>query len=407
VNPPATNRRIQPTSPNFFAYDDAWVGRGNLIRDLSDRIRSNCRLLMLVGITGIGKTALGERLAVEVANWFENDWSHYHQENFDDEQQTSDFSSIAARWLEKWGEIVTPEDRKDSQQLLNRLIKHLRENRYLVQMDSLENILEGNEKKGWSDFKDEWWVKFFDIFLKEGGNYQSHIILTSQDLPRQIRKIGTRSRNFWHCEPLGGLDQSEQLALFERTGLNISLSTLSRLHLERIGRAYEGHPLALRVIAGEIKNEPFSGNVLAYWNKYYQEFEKIEKAIIEAQEKGISVSSEDEWNLPRYTTELRDNVQERLDRTFSRLKGEVKWAYILLCEASVYRCPVTEDFWMSHLEDWDRDKEEQRKALEILHERYLVERLIEDNQIMLRQHNLIRSVSLEHLKQLETLLPVQ
>lgn len=108
---------------------------------MSDHIRSNCRLLILVGITGIGKTALGERLAVEVADWFENDWSHYHQEIFDDEQQTSDFASVAARWLEKWGEVITPEDRTDPQRLLNRLIRHLRENRYLVQMDSLENIL--------------------------------------------------------------------------------------------------------------------------------------------------------------------------------------------------------------------------------------------------------------------------
>lgn len=53
-------------SPNFFAYDDAWVGQDNLVRDLSYRIGGNCRLLILVGIAGIGKTALGERLAVSV-----------------------------------------------------------------------------------------------------------------------------------------------------------------------------------------------------------------------------------------------------------------------------------------------------------------------------------------------------
>ena len=128
-----------PVVPNFFAYDDAWVGRESLIQGLSDRIRSSCRLLMLVGITGIGKTALGERLSVEVSDWFDNDWSHYHQENFDDEQKSPDFASVAARWLEKWGEIVTPDDRKDPQRLLHRLLSHMRENRHLVQMDSLEN----------------------------------------------------------------------------------------------------------------------------------------------------------------------------------------------------------------------------------------------------------------------------
>jgi hypothetical protein len=83
------------------------------------------------------------------------------------------------------------------------------------------------------------------------------------------------------------------------------------------------------------------------------------------------------------------------------LKEEAKWAYILLCESSVYRCPVPEDFWLSHLEDWDRDEDEQRTALESLRDRYLVEELIDNNLYLLRQHNLIRSISLEQLKTID------
>jgi nucleoside phosphorylase len=399
INPPPNNRRVPLNSPNFFAYDDAWVGRENLIQDLSERIRSNCRLLILVGITGIGKTALGERLAVEVADWLEHDWSHYHQENFDDEQQTADFASVAARWLEKWGELITPDDRKDPQRLLNRLIKYLQENRYLIQMDSLENILQGNEEEGWSGFKDEWWVKFFESYLKSAF-CESCFILTSQDLPGQLAEVGTRSQNFWHCQLLSGLDKPEQIVLFEKTELDISPTSAGKSYLERIGSAYEGHPLALRVIAGEIKNKPFDGNVQAYWNRYGNEIEEVEKAIAEAQA-GISVGADDRWKITRFTTALRRYVQSRLNKTFARLKDDAKWAYILLCEASVYRCPVPEDFWLSHLEDWERDEDEQREALEALRERYLVEDLLADDRIMLRQHNLIRSVALECLRQLD------
>ncbi len=391
----------QPTSPDFFAYDDAWVGRENLINDLSSRVRGSCRLLILVGITGIGKTALGERLAVEVADWFENDWSHYHQENFEDEQQTSDFASVAARWLEKWGELITPDDRKDPQRLLSRLIKHLRENPYLVQMDSLENILQGNEDEGWSDFKDEWWLKFFDSYLK-AESCESCLILTSQDLPGQIEEVGTRSQNFWYCQPLSGLEKPEQIALFEKTKLDVSPNSTNRAYLERIGSAYEGHPLALRVIAGEIKNQPFNGNVLAYWNEYGNEVEEVEKAIAEAQE-GNSVGADDKWQLDRFTKTLRRNVRSRLNKTFKRLQEDAKWAYIMLCETSVYRCAVTKDFWLSHLENWDRNEDEQKAALGTLKERYLVEQSIENDQLLLRQHNLIRSISLEHLNQLDPL----
>jgi nucleoside phosphorylase len=387
------------SSPNFFAYDDAsWVGRDSLIRELSDRIRGNCRLLMLVGITGIGKTSLGERIAVEIGDWFENNWSRYHQENFDNDRQASDFASIAARWLEKWGELITPEDRKDPQRLLNRLLKHLRENRYLIQMDSLEYILEGDEENGWSDFKDNWWLKFFESYLKV-ESCQSCFILTSQDLPGAIQEIGTQSQNFWDYKVLSGLEQPEQIALFEKIELDVS--SPNRAYLERIGNAYEGHPLALRVIAGEIKDKPFEGNVQAYWNKYGHEVEEVEKAIAEAQA-GIAVGADDKWQLDRFTKTLKRNVQSRLNKTFARLKKEAKWAYILLCESSVYRCPVPEDFWLSHLEDWDRDTQEQVAALDMLKERYLVDqKLGEENQIILRQHNLIRSVSLEHLKQLD------
>lgn len=397
------DKLAKPTPPDFFAYDDAWVGRDSLIRGLSDRIRSSCRLLMLVGITGIGKTALSERLAVEVADWFGNDWSHYHQENFDNDQQSADFVSVAARWLDRWGKLVTPDDLKDPKRLLHRLLTHMQENRYLVQMDSLENILQGNEDEGWNDFKDQWWLKFFEAYLKSDF-CKSSIILTTQDFPGQIEEAGTRTANFWYCQPLSGLEQSEQIALFEKIELDISSGSESRSLLERIGTAYEGHPLALRVIAGEVKSQPFDGNVLAYWHKYRSEFEEVEKAIAEAQ-KGNSTGI-DKFQLDRFTKTLRRNVRSRLDKTFNRLQEDARWAYILLCESSVYRCSVPEGFWLSHLEDWNQSVQEQKAALDTLRERYLVEELIDhsSNQHLVRQHNLIRSLSLVHLQKLDELL---
>jgi hypothetical protein len=170
--------------------------------------------------------------------------------------------------------------------------------------------------------------------------------------------------------------------------------------LKRIGTIYEGHPLALRVIAGEIKDLPFRGDVIAYWSKYKNEIEEVENIISESQ-KGNTIGIDDNIKLDRYTTALRRKVKSRIEKTFKRLREDVRFSYIMLCESSVYRCAVPEEFWLSHLEDWDQDENSQRAALEILKDRYLVEKIIENDQYLLKQHNLIRSVSIQHLKALE------
>lgn len=391
-----------PTSKNcqvdFFSYNDGWVGREELVAELTNKLHSSCRILMLVGITGIGKTALAERLAVELQeDWLQGDWTKFVQENFETEQQTSDFASVATRWLEKLGKTPTQEERKNTQQLLNLLLKQLQVNRYLVLIDSLENILKGNEESGWNDFQDEWWLRFFESLLAS-ESCQSRVIVTSQDLPQQMP---TRYHNFWHCQVLSGLTESEQLELFEKTGLEVGTDSPNKPYLERIGATYDGHPLALRVIAGEIGNKPFNGNVIAYWNKYGKEIEEVEKAIEEAKTRGIIASADDKWRLDRYTRELKKRVRSRLEKTFNRLKEDFYYSYVLLCEASVYRLAVQEDFWLSHLQDWDCDEEKQELALDTLRDRYLVEEVVEEEQLLLRQHNLIRSVALEHLKQLD------
>ena len=56
---------------------------------------------------------------------------------------------------------------------------------------------------------------------------------------------------------------------------------------------------------------------------------------------------------------------------------------------------------LNHLKDWDCDSDEQEKALEALQDRYLVEEVVESDKLLLRQHNLIRSVALEHSRQLD------
>jgi len=372
----------------FFAYDPFWVGRAALIATLTERLNNNCRLLLLTGLSGIGKTALSERLTLDLQS------NNYHllRENFDSQEQSTDFISFAARLLEGCGQFVSPEERAQSTQLTRRLIAHLQTTPTLILIDSLEQILKGSAEKGWSQFKDGGFVTFFQALLA-GNTCQSRLIITSQELPAQIIEIGSRYQTVWHCQPISGLSKAEQQELFKQTGF------ISNSDLTRIGKAYEGHPLALRTILGEISDAPFFGNVSAYWKRYSSEIEAVEKALAEAAI-GNTTGAEDKWQLDRFTRALRHNVQMRLEQTFERLQRDARIAYILLCETAVYRCAVPEDWWLSHLEDWAQSDEAQVVALDVLRDRYLIEEKIEGTELLLRQHNLIRSVSLARLKKL-------
>ena len=394
-----------PPSPDsstvkFFSYDNIWVGREDLIAELSTKVKESCRLLILVGLSGIGKTALAEKLAVELQKEFlQGDWSKFHQENLEN-TEARDFRSVASRWLKKWGESLTPDDFKDVNRLLYRLVYRLRKHRYLIIIDSLENILVGNEDQGWNNFEDKLWVKFWELFLAS-PECQSRIILTSQDLPEEIPG---RYQNFWEHKVLTGLSKSEQLQLFGKTGLEVEENSVNLPYLQSIGNAYEGHPLALRVIAGEIYHK-FNGNVVAYWKKHGKEIEEVEKAIEEGRTQGVTVGADDKFQLDRYTRMWlwRTNVSQRLDKTFLRLQKDAVNAYRLICVGAIYRCEVPESFWLKLLKTWQCDEEKQEAALQTLRDRFLVEDVgvDESGEFLFRQHNLIRSVSLERLKKLD------
>jgi hypothetical protein len=375
---------------DFSVYDDAWVGRESLIQQLSDKVRSSCRVLLLVGITGIGKTALAERIVEELRG----DWRE-HRDNFEDDKKASDFASVAQQWLEKWGKLVPNEEQKPDL-FLRRLVKCLCENRYLILIDSLEYLLTGNEEDGWGDFADEWWGKFFVSLLAE-SSCQSRFILTSQDLPTKFEAECERYKNLWYCQLLKGLEVPDQVALFQKAELDGDLE-LPHSPLRVIGEVYDGHPLALRTIAGEIKGS-YGGKVRAYWKDNSRYIEEVKEAIDEARNQGIVTGDKDRWQLASYTKVFRRKVKERIEKTFERLKNDVYDAYFLLCTASIYRCEVKEKWWLINLEDEGYSEEQQKAAMQTLRDRYLVEERGIDDEYnrLVGQHNLIRSVAIAHL----------
>lgn len=381
---------------SWSVYDENWVGRDGLIQQLQDKLQASCRVLLLTGITGIGKTACAERLALAL----QNHYSGFYRIHFDARDNTTDFSVVAAEVLKGFGQVISVEDSREPLRLLNWLVSFLATHPYLVLFDSLDCLLRGNEATGWSDFTDSLWETFFHRILSS-DTCRGRIVLTSQDLPAQLESIGSRYSNFWNYWKLSGLNELEQRQLFEKVGLDANISQPAGEYLQRIGHAYEGHPLALRVILGEIISSPFNGNIVAYWKQYGHEIEAVEQSCQHLEFE----SADDPLKLDRYTRSLRRIVRQRIDRTFVRLQQEVPYAYLALCLASVYSRPVPEDFWLNTMAKLGLDAAKQQSTLDALQDRFLIETETIAENLLYRQHNLIRSVALEHLNAINNAKP--
>lgn len=382
----------------FYSYDTAWVGRGETVARLSGVFREGKRLLLILGLTGIGKTALAERLIVDCYGDFEQ-LDRVNLEGL----AVKSFGAIALPWLQGWGVALSPADH-EPERLMGHLLRYLEGQRVLLLLDSLEVLLTVEQDEGC--FVDDDWAKFFRAFLAL-TDPASRIIVTSQELPELL--VQQRYGAVWESLVLGGLTAAEQRDLWVATGLDCGEGAEESGVLGRLGAVYRGHPLVLRVIVGEIW-ESFGGNVLAYWREVAGKIEEVEVALAAAErDAGEVIGAGDQWRLHKLTRKVRLEVnRQRLRAVFERLARQVPDAYWLLCAAAVYRVPVQVEGWLMQLVNWVRvvegggcAEERQERALGELVQRFLLEESVDGgNRRLLGQHPLIRSLALEHYQRL-------
>lgn len=246
-----------PPLQDFVAYNHYWVGRRSLVQELSEQIQNSCRLLVVVGMAGIGKTALAERVAIGLEDWLQSAQHPVSRLNFDYQERGRDFASVATQWLAEWGVQVALEEQQSPALLLRHVLQNLSQQRRLIIIDALDKVLSSDSEQGQSDLADEWWTQFFHNVLS-AEVLQSCIIVTTQDLPIQLVKFASEYPDRWLLIPLHGLSENEQMAFFQKHGLLTQPDTQEAQILVRIGKIYHGHPLALRAIAGEILQDYFA-----------------------------------------------------------------------------------------------------------------------------------------------------
>jgi tetratricopeptide (TPR) repeat protein len=367
-----------PEPPETLIYDpNTWVGRAVIVDQLLDKLQNKTRILVITGISGIGKTTLGECIAYQA-------WEKAPLFRFiylEILQGENDFNSHAINLLSKLGYNAPKEERNTPKILIKKLIEKLQANYYWIQLNSIEKLLNPNNL---TEFEDCHWGEFFQKCLTE-ANFASRLVITTQAFPDNFVDFDNDYRNVWQQISLQGLfadeRQNEHLDFFANRGITVDESNFD--YLCRIGQIYEGHPLVLDIIAKEILAKPFDGDVINYWQFYRKEFEKVSREI-----------QIDCVNPARYNQALQKKVSRRIE-------ASLKWvptdALDVLRYSSVYRRPVPDTFWQAMIEN--RSLDQQREACHILLDRGLAEKgEIYREQFLLRQHNLIRDIAYKQLK---------
>ena len=241
VRSPKTPQNPQPTSkqPRIDLGDapeiSTFFDRTSELSTLENWISSRTRLITILGLSGIGKTALTLQLIQHIQHEFDCIiWRSLRNAPHLESLQTD-----LIQFLSQQQETELPD-----------LINHLRSHRCLIVLDDVQTIfssqqLAGNYQPGYENYG-----AFFKQIAESSHN--SCLILISWEKPREIAALESNPKN---CQTLqlNGLGESAREIFIEK-GLLESEKWSELIEL------YQGNPLWLNTAAAAIQ-DLFNGNI--------------------------------------------------------------------------------------------------------------------------------------------------
>ncbi|MEM6403489.1 MAG: NB-ARC domain-containing protein, partial [Cyanobacteria bacterium P01_D01_bin.116] len=223
-----------------------FYGREQEIKTLEKWILTdNCRLITVVGMGGIGKTALSVKLAELVKNEFDClIWRSLRNAT-----SVEDLLKDLIGFLSESRQIVLG---NSLEKQISQLIDCLRSSRCLIVLDNLESILDSDKKAG--NYREGY--QGYGQLLRCVGDtrHQSCFLVTTREKPK-----GFNSRKGDNLPvrmlTLKGLNYREGELILAQNGLSSSQNQINRLV-----ECYAGNPLALKIAATTIE-ELFDNDV--------------------------------------------------------------------------------------------------------------------------------------------------
>lgn len=212
---------------------------------LADR----CRLILLLGMGGMGKTALSVKLAQTVQGEFE----FVLWRSLRDAPPLSDWLAEVLPIVSQQREGALPPGPTAQ---IARLVGYLRQHRCLLVLDNAESILQSGLQSGGAVGHYLPGYEGYSELLRQVGEcaHQSCLILTSREKPGEIAALEGEDLPV-RSYVLPGLKVADSQKLFCTKGLSGTVTE----HQQLIDR-YRGNPLALKVVASSIR-DLFGGDV--------------------------------------------------------------------------------------------------------------------------------------------------
>lgn len=207
-------------------------------------VGDRCRLVALLGIGGIGKTALAAKLTQQIQDKFKCViWRSL--------RHTPPVEDLLADLLQ----VLSNQQKTDLPDTLDGkislLLQYLRRDRCLLVLDSAESILRSGSLAGHYREGGEGYEKL--IRLVGEAPHQSCLLLLSREKLREIALLEGDTRPVRSLKMLG-LGELDAREIVQEQGLSEPENWITLIQL------YQGNPLALRIVSATIR-EIFKGRV--------------------------------------------------------------------------------------------------------------------------------------------------
>jgi WD40 repeat protein/antitoxin component HigA of HigAB toxin-antitoxin module len=228
---------------------------------------SNCRLVSIIGLGGIGKTALAIKIAEQVQPEFESlIWRSLRHLPTPDNLLQEILSVLTGS--------VQP---RDSNAALNELLQQLKKKRCLLMLDNVESILQGGDRSGEYLSGYEIYGQIFSRIADE--NHSSCLIFTGREKPQSITNREGSNLPVRSLQ-LGGISDDAALSILHDKGV-IAADRQQQILSDYLS----GNPLALQLSATAIQNL-FAGDIEVFlaqnssisaslWYLLEQQFERL------------------------------------------------------------------------------------------------------------------------------------